>query len=328
MKTAMCTLMLFLTLFFSKAIIASCTFVNGDPIISSSIEINAPQDVYIGTNFITEKVWGDSSEISQTVSVFDIDAITCSSPWQIQVTPSTFASTGNEGYMDTNVKSVRLSTGVTVTGEYYDFSTNSQFIEPGFQVKVSSVRFNMIKSSATSRGDGVIGAGDIARVNLIEGGNTYELAVIRITPIIVHAGTCSVSTASQDVELGTYSRQEFSGVGHKTQAVSFSIAFSCDPNIQIYGQFDGVDTTPLVKGVFALNNETESATGIGVLLKNVSGDTDGVVMENGVRAVWFKNTPEDGRTINVSFTAQYYQLNDSVTSGDANASVTYTVAYD
>lgn len=130
---------------------------------------------------------------------------------------------------------------------------------------------------------------------------------------------CDVTQSTIPVPLGNDIQANiFTGPGSTSTDVPFSIALNCDSGVRVSFQLDGTDSgTP---GVLALNNDSDSATGIGIqVLYKGNPVTFGTVIPDSLIT--------SAGDHDIDFLARYYQIGNSVTGGPANATATFTMTY-
>ncbi|MCE9909581.1 fimbrial protein [Hafnia paralvei] len=149
--------------------------------------------------------------------------------------------------------------------------------------------------------------------------NRSNLFDITLPPTNLLVLGCDVTQSTIPVPLGNDIQANiFTGPGSTSTDVPFSIALNCDNGVRVSFQLDGTDSgTP---GVLALNNDSDSATGIGVqVLYKGNPVTFGTVILDGLIT--------SAGDHNIDFLARYYQTGNSVTGGPANATATFTMTY-
>lgn len=322
--------------FFSSTASATCLFTSDDsPMTPQDIDIQAPSNVYIGVDFISDVVSAKSGDpqVSQQIPVL-LEEGYCTKNWTARLVSSQFSLTGGENPgLNTNVKSVRINMDVGSTGiGGFNFVTPSGIRRPSNAVMLNAITFTLKKTSKVERGTGTINGGEIAQVIIDEeGGDSYVYARINLNPITVNAGSCTVSSG-ETVRLGTHSLSTFTAVGSESAGKDFNISVTCDPELKVYGKFEGSDTNPVTDGVFALTDKEGSATGIGIQIEFQGRKNPPIlpksIIKNGVDTLFINGTIQDNGTYFIDFKAKYYQFSPTVTTGVADGSVTYTITYD
>lgn len=151
------------------------------------------------------------------------------------------------------------------------------------------------------------------------------------TVIQAHCGSSQVS--ADPVQLGNWDKDDFTGPGHTTAAVPFSITLrSCiadgsntniaTATIHLQGASGSLPISPPIPGVFSLTTDS-TAKGIGIQILKGDGTTP-VALETEVPLQRITN----GDTV-LDFTARYYQTDASkdVQPGDAKGALSFTITY-
>lgn len=141
---------------------------------------------------------------------------------------------------------------------------------------------------------------------------------------MVSKNGCTLDTPNLNFDLGEHKQKAFSAVGSLGREITQSIILSCDLKTKYSLTVNGDDAGK--SGVIKLTQEPGVATGIGVQLfagKNKEPIVLGSAKEMGTSA----NTGTDLKET-IDITARYYQTENTVTPGVANASATFTIAYE
>lgn len=147
-----------------------------------------------------------------------------------------------------------------------------------------------------------------------------RLVTFTIPPFAVNAVACSVLESVIPVPMGTVEKRSFGGVGSTSEDVPFSIPLECDANTRVNITLQGNADASGAPGVLALNNDADSATGVGVQI--LQGGTP-VTFNN---LTYINTTAVDG-PFNIDYTARYYKTAANMTTGGANATATFTMTY-
>lgn len=174
---------------------------------------------------------------------------------------------------------------------------------------------------AESVSSGTVTTGNYATFSLNKSGGGYLYPLqLAITGGVIQNTGCRVLNNAIQVPMGNISRSAFNGVGSSAARQNFSIPLECAANVPVKVTLEGVNT-PLDKanGILALTTDSVAA-GIGLqLLYNDRPLALG-------SAVSYGTTVSDG-TINIPFSARYYQTANGVSAGSANATATFTMTY-
>ncbi len=134
----------------------------------------------------------------------------------------------------------------------------------------------------------------------------------------ITSSTCDLDSPSLNVDLGDYKTTDFTGVGTTTDKKTVAIPVTCTGADSAFSlSVSAVNPADTTNGVMAL--DSGGASGIGVQLLQ----SDGVTPVPLTSSSWSAGTSIPGsNTLNLF--ARYYQLDNTVTSGNATASVTLT----
>ncbi|WP_227739210.1 fimbrial protein [Yersinia artesiana] len=159
------------------------------------------------------------------------------------------------------------------------------------------------------------GPGSAKRINI--GNNNSQ-------KIEITSNTCTLNTLNIDFNLGEQQQKDFTGMGSKGRENTNKIALTCDPNTKYSLKIDG-DAEPGHQSVLKLTPEPGAASGVGVQLL-VGNNKDpmeiGKAKEMGITASTGTDIKKE-----IDITARYYQTENKVTPGTANASATFTMTY-
>ena len=166
------------------------------------------------------------------------------------------------------------------------------------------------------RQGGVIPAATIAELQVSDGLQVMNMSMSAIT---VNVLACSITTPVVNVQMPAFYRSSFTSVGSTTAATDFRIGANCDSGVMPTITFSG-QTSSGTTDVFAINSGSGAATGVGVQLL-YGGST---VNQN--TAVVMSTTTAAGTT-EFPFSTRYIQTENTVTSGHADATITFTLSY-
>ncbi|WP_245994810.1 fimbrial protein [Yersinia hibernica] len=134
---------------------------------------------------------------------------------------------------------------------------------------------------------------------------------------------CTVDNPTINFDLGKQQSGDFTRIGPHKHEIKKQIALTCDPNTKYFLQIDG-DAEPNYPGVLKLTPEPGAAHGVGVqlLVGYYKEAVFGQPKQMGTAAA---NGTDIKETIDII--ARYYQTENSVIPGKANASATFTLTY-
>ncbi|HDL7733767.1 TPA: type 1 fimbrial protein [Yersinia enterocolitica] len=135
---------------------------------------------------------------------------------------------------------------------------------------------------------------------------------------------CELTRPDINFNLGAQQQEKFTGIGPIGSGETKPIALTCDPDTKYSLQVDGIAESNQ-PGVLKLSPEPGAASGVGVQLltgKNNDPVVFGQPKQMGISASSGTNLQEE-----IDITARYYQTENKVTPGSANASATFTLTY-
>ncbi|CFR07655.1 MULTISPECIES: fimbrial protein [Yersinia] len=140
--------------------------------------------------------------------------------------------------------------------------------------------------------------------------------------LVIRRNGCTLDSNRLDFNLGKNQQNDFKRIGTTGTPITKQIPLTCDPDTKYFLQVDGV-AEPNHPGVMKLTSDPGAATGVGVqLLANGQPVEFGRAKQMGTSAASGNNIKET-----IDITAQYYQTQNRVTPGPANASATFTMTY-
>lgn len=153
-------------------------------------------------------------------------------------------------------------------------------------------------------------------------GNTPIGITVQSSPI--QTVSCTVSTPNFTVALGTYSTNQFTGIGSTVGGTAFAINLTACPASMTsitynMAPVNGATGSP---GVIRLQPVAGAATGVGILI----ADGSGTPVSFSTDIVFTGYTGAAGN-YQIPFQASFQQTAASVTSGPANAQINYTIKY-
>lgn len=166
------------------------------------------------------------------------------------------------------------------------------------------------------RQGGIIPAAAIAELQVSDGLQVMNMSMSAIT---VNVLACSITTPVVNVQMPAFYRSSFTGVGSTTATTDFRIGANCDSGVMPTITFSG-QTSNGTTDVFAINSSSEAATGVGIQL--LYGGT--TVNQNTPVAM---NTITTAGTTEFPFSTRYIQTENTITSGQADATITFTLNY-
>lgn len=187
-----------------------------------------------------------------------------------------------------------------------------------------NMTLELVKTSAT------VGSGSLLRAQTIFGigmyntgyglGSNADSSVSYAGNIIYKSVSCSTGI-TVPVRLGRIPASDFRGVGSTSAQTLFTVPVTCDTPVNVSMSMSSPVYASKPAGVIGLTPATGNAGGVGIqmLYNNLPVVFDSYFPVGAIASA--------GATLNVPFTARYYQSAATVTPGIANATATFTLAY-
>ncbi|MCT8342049.1 fimbrial protein [Photorhabdus kleinii] len=140
---------------------------------------------------------------------------------------------------------------------------------------------------------------------------------------IIGSQSCMTSTPYKEIKLGRMNTSSFKGKGSTAGRNSFYILIQCkDKNIPTI-KFTGEVVSPSLNSIVKLHqySEGKTAKGIGVQLLH---ENNPVYMDTPLTITEWRGQKD---LYYLPLTAHYYQIDDKVTGGKANATIHFTIEY-
>lgn len=140
----------------------------------------------------------------------------------------------------------------------------------------------------------------------------------------ITSSACNIdasSTASGDIALGTVASNAFSSVGTTAAPTRFTIVLTgCPADLKTASvRFDGTPSSN--SEILALTTGADAATGVGIGLFEADSSTK-IPLQTKSKS---QTLTTDSNTL--TYIAKYVSTAEKVSAGDANATATYTIAY-
>lgn len=305
---------------------AACSIKNG-ALINSFIYLNFPdlviqKDVPVGS--VLAKVDADITSHANAIGVPAVtDFISCTSG-SLRVAETSYGKVNYNGVqmLDTSIPGVAIRvTHYGGTGKLpWSFPPGNTF---NFTGNVSpqdygGVTFELIKTAMVT-GSGKIPSGYLMRFSSF---NQYYLFNYRLTSSNITTVSCTVMTPAIDVTFGDVEKREFNGIGSAAAEKEFQLKTDCDSGARINVSLNG-DINPDANdpAILSLQNYGDDSVADGVGIQ---------ILQNSLpvklnQQFFLKDSA--GGVESFSFKARYYQTKGVVTSGKANAVLTFSVTY-
>lgn len=147
----------------------------------------------------------------------------------------------------------------------------------------------------------------------------YHISSVQIVPALC-------TTPDVSVDLGTYQKSQFTGVGYTTRAVDFNVRMDACPAGMSAIQYKVDPVTPVInstQSVVSLSSDS-TAAGIGVQVLNGAGTT---AFPFGTFQTFSNYKTATGGNYLIPMKARFYQTAATVTPGTARSAITLTMLY-
>ncbi|ALR76089.1 fimbrial protein [[Enterobacter] lignolyticus] len=189
--------------------------------------------------------------------------------------------------------------------------------------------FNFTLTLALVKTSAQVGSGALDQAQTVFGLGVFDHEGIGSPNHVSYAGnvtfsqvTCAVTPQSLSITLGDFPVSDFTHVGATTAAKEFDISLLCNDTVQpevMISSANGYESS--YPGVVKLTPENGAAGGVGIEMTF-----------DGMAATFDRYEKTAGlaysnQTLQIPFTARYYQTAGTVTPGPANGVATLTLAY-
>lgn len=142
--------------------------------------------------------------------------------------------------------------------------------------------------------------------------------------ITIYPLQCTMTTPKLDIDLGTYMKSTFTGNGYTTPTRDVNLIINaCSAGMNIQYSVDPATSIVSSANSVVKLDATSGATGIGVQILKSDGTT---VQPLQTRTTLTTNSTASG-SYTIPLKARYYQTSPTVTTGNANSSITVTMYY-
>lgn len=245
--------------------------------------------------------------------------------WSPQLSSIAASSPNRSGYMATGIDNLYLymyagnQTTGNIDGMVTPSTSGSAWSSNSGSASTLSAIGNIVLAlyqTGPIRKGGTIDAGSLAELKLADG---LMLMNMTMSAVTVNVLACNITTPTVNVQMPSFYRSSFTAVGNTTPATDFKIGANCDsgviPTITFSSQGSGAATD-----TFAINSGSGAASGLGIQLLYSGAPV------NQNEAVTMNTTTATGVT-EFPFSARYIQTASDVTSGNADATITFTLQY-
>ena len=314
---------------------ASCSLASSASVGTLSVGFsNITVDPGTVTASVLDTQTLDSSASASAMGISNTDQfVTCTGAESLTWGNSAYSlisGTSTHGFLKTGIDNLYLyfsTSGGTLSDLYYptsaagNVSTLISDINSGVPrwLDIGTMTVSLYQNGRITRGGTVSGG-------LLAGWQTSDsvaLLNIYLSSFTVTVTSCTSSTSTVNVALGTVTTSQFSGTGSTAGETDFDVVLNCpsgiSPTVTFSGNADGSGAT----GVLDLNeaSDTTVATGVDVrLLNNNTPVTLG-------SALSLDTTTAEG-DVTLAMQARYYQTAATITAGQANSTAYYTLSYE
>lgn len=319
----------------SGPVFAACTLASAATAGTLSVSFgNITVDPGTTTASVLDSQTFDSSASASAMGISNTDTlVTCSGAESLVWGNSAYTAisgTSTHGFLKTGIDNLYLyfaTDGGTLSGLYYPTSSAGNATVAVSDINSGAPRWLDIGSMTVS----LYQNGRITQGGTVSGGllsswqtsDSVSLLNVYLNGFTVTVPSCTASTSTVNVALGTVNKSQFSGAGSTAGETDFDVVLNCQSGITPAVTFTGTADSSGATGVLALNeaSDTTVATGVGVqLLYNNSPVALGSAINLGT-------TTAEG-DVTLSMQARYYQTASTITAGQANSTAYYTVSYE
>lgn len=172
-------------------------------------------------------------------------------------------------------------------------------------------------------GSGSVPLGSVAAFILQNNKSAWQTeSDVSVSSLAVTTIPCEINQTMISVPMGNVQRKDFKGIGswpNEENTRSFNIPLSCNPEVKVNVQIDG-DIQNANQGVINLIQSNSKAAGVGIqLLFNNAPIKLGTPFSTGTTSI--------NGSYDIPLQARYYQINNKIEPGVANATATFTITY-
>lgn len=243
----------------------------------------------------------------------------CDEPWVLQweLTRWRVPSTPGSDIYRTNLPGVGIRLTNTDLGETLPYTQERTDNDSYVVIRGDGIKGELIKTGEITSGNllsGVLARGTVS--------NQFYFANVTLNGTnAISVSGCTVESPSITVPLNDHSKRDFSGRGSGTAWQTFDIDLDCNWHAKIHVRFDAtLDNDAGATNVMALDPDPGAATGVGVQLAYQSG----LAVEFG-KSHFYRLSAGGKEAIQLQ--ARYYQTQEIIKAGLANATATFTLTY-
>lgn len=324
------------TLGYQQQTYAACAFANGAktgsvnfamPALTQSLNPSDTGPRLLSSVTVPAASLASAMGVSSTVAIWG--GCTGNLVWNPLLPAIAGTSPNYSGYLSTGIDNLYLYmyAGSQTTGNFGAFVTPSTS-GTSWSRSLSTIHAGIppwsimgdivlaLYQTGPIRQGGVIPAAAIAELQVSDGLQVMNMSMSAIT---VNVLACNITTPTVNVQMPAFYKSSFNGVGSTTTETEFRIGANCDSGVMPTITFSG-QTNSGTTNVFAIKSGSGTATGVGVQL--LYGGS--VINQNTAVAM---NTTTAAGTTEFPFSTRYIQTENTVTSGQADATITFTLSY-
>lgn len=230
------------------------------------------------------------------------------------------ANIGNHVYK-TELKGIGLR--ISQNNIYFDNPTENDNFSPtyknaGFYDK-DGFHVELIKIGNEIQG-GKLRTTQAAHVKLGSASSTFSYALyLNMGNAKIVAPSCTVSTPTVNVNLGTWDTDDLTSIGAKTSNVAVPLQLNCGSNVQVNATIAATADTSQ-QGTMKISSGSGAASGVGIQMV----DSYGSPLK--LNSQFVASSSANG-VITLPWYAHYIRTGSAVTPGSANAVATVTLNY-
>lgn len=304
---------------------AACTMNRTwqDPHVNMNLgRVVIPPDLPVGATIIN---W--STSISQPGTAMSCDryggATVYADVVQGQAVPG-YSKVYTTGVPGVGIRMSRKTASATTSMVYP--ATFTAAANTNYTLDASTFIVELIKTAPVT-GSGPLVAGQYSSYHLAsDPSHPLMTTWVQGQGITIVSPSCSVDAGSKNiaVNFGNVPQASFSGVGTTAAERKFTISLQCQQSPgNVFVRLDATADPSNSPGVLQVTQGTQAAKGVGIQLLDAR-NSHPVSYGSDIGA---GSSPGGASTLQVPFTARYYQTAGTIVPGDANGTATFTIEY-
>ncbi|MGX5011158.1 fimbrial protein [Enterobacter asburiae] len=306
---------------------AACTWFNGAHQGTVNFNLGTliiQRDAPVGSVLATSKITRADVAAAVGVGTSSTPMLECSGDTEIVGNSSYSTGTyGGSNILDTGIQGLGIKVAFTnmsvlISNIAFPPQYNMNLLGKLAPDLIGDVTISLIKTASVT-GSGIIPAGSVMHFSTGSLGNVVNYA---LASSAVSTAACSVTQSLIPVFMGQVLKTRFNGVGSYSDEVGFKVPLNCDAGSKVNITLDGMKDGSGAPGVIALTPPASGVSASGVGLQVLYAGVP-VNLGSAISA----GTASSAGSMEIPFTARYYQTTGSVTAGTANATATFTMTY-